>query len=287
MPTVLGKSREEASKILTAAGFQVSQKAIPRANAPVGKVIEQDPTAGSRVPKGSTVEITYSIGLGSAFIPDVKGTSKADAEQQLKKAGFQTTIRNQHSNNVKKGTVIGTDPSAGTKLERQKTVTILVSNGPNLVQVPSVVGLDQDTADTQLRDAGFKPHFQKQESSQTKGQVIDQSPSGGSSERKGTTVTVVVSKGLGDVTVPNVVGESKDAAISDLHASSLAARVVTQTTTDSNADGIVQKQTPGAGNRLPRGEAVTIFVGKFKEQTTTSSTTPTTTPTGSTTSPGG
>jgi beta-lactam-binding protein with PASTA domain/tRNA A-37 threonylcarbamoyl transferase component Bud32 len=287
VPTVLGRSREEASKILTAAGFQVSQKAIPRANAPVGKVIEQDPTAGSRVPKGSTVEITYSIGLGSAFIPDVKGTSKADAEQQLKKAGFQTTIRNQHSNNVKKGTVIGTDPSAGTKLERQKTVTILVSNGPNLVQVPSVVGLDQDTADTQLRDAGFKPHFQKQESSQTKGQVIDQSPSGGSSERKGTTVTVVVSKGLGDVTVPNVVGESKDAAISDLHASSLAARVVTQTTTDSNADGIVQKQTPGAGNRLPRGEAVTIFVGKFKEQTTTSSTTPTTTPTGSTTPPGG
>jgi serine/threonine-protein kinase len=117
---------------------------------------------------------------------------------------------------------------------------------------------------------------------QPKGQVIDQSPSAGSSERKGSTVTVVVSKGPGAVTVPNVVGESKDAAISDLHASSLAARVVTQTTTDANADGLVQKQTPGAGNRLPRGEAVTIFVGKFKEPppTTTSSTTSSTTSTG-------
>jgi serine/threonine-protein kinase len=108
--------------------------------------------------------------------------------------------------------------------------------------------------------------------------VIDQSPSGGSRARKGSSVTVVVSKGLGDVTVPNVVGESKDAAISDLHASNLAARVVTQTTTDANADGIVQRQTPGAGNKLPQGEAVTIFVGKFK-QTTTTTTTPTTTPT--------
>jgi serine/threonine-protein kinase len=282
VPTVLGKSKDDAVKILTDAGFQVSQKAIPRANTPVGRVIEQDPTAGSRAPEGSVVAITYSIGLGSAFIPDVKGTSKADAEKQLKKAGFQTTIKNEHANNVKKGTVIGTDPPAGTKLERQKTVTILVSTGANLVQVPSVVGLDQDTADTQLRDAGLRPHFQKQVADQPKGQVIDQSPSAGSSERKGSTVTVVVSKGPGAVTVPNVVGESKDAAISDLHASSLAARVVTQTTTDANADGIVQRQTPGAGNKLPRGEAVTIFVGKFKEPppTTTSSTTSSTTSTG-------
>jgi serine/threonine-protein kinase len=285
VPTVLGKSKDDATQTLTKAGFVVNPKGVPRANTPVGKVIEQDPTAGSRAPDGSIVTITYSIGLGSALIPDVKGATKADAEQQLKKAGFQTTIQNQHSDKVKKGTVIGTDPPAGTKLEREKPVTIIVSNGPNLVQVPSVVGLSQDAADTQLRDAGLKPHFQKQESSQAKGQVIDQSPDAGSSQRKGSTVTVVVSKGLGDVTVPNVVGESKDAAVADLRASSLAARVVTQTTTDANADGIVQRQTPGAGNKLPRGEAVTIFVGKFKEPTTTTSTTSTTTTGGGT--PGG
>ena len=285
VPTVLGKSKDDATKTLTNAGFQVSLIPVPRANTPPGRVIEQDPTAGSRAPEGSTVKITYSIGLGSAIIPNVKGTSKADAEKQLKDAGFQTTIRNEHSNNVKQGTVIGTDPPAGTKLERQKTVTILVSTGPNLVQVPSVVGLSQDTADTQIRDAGLKPHFQKQESSQAKGQVIGQSPSGGSSVRRGSSVTVVVSKGLGDVTVPNVVGESKDAAVADLHASSLAARVVTQTTTEPNADGLVQRQTPSAGKRLPRGEAVTIFVGKFKAPPPTTSTTTSTT--SSTTSTGG
>jgi beta-lactam-binding protein with PASTA domain/tRNA A-37 threonylcarbamoyl transferase component Bud32 len=284
VPTVLNKSRDDAAKILTDAGFQVFQKATPRANTPVGRVIEQDPTPGSRAPEGSTVTITYSIGLGKAIIPDVKGASLADAERQLKDAGFRTQVSHEHSNKVKKDTVIGTDPPAGTKLERNQTVTISVSSGPNLVQVPSVVGLNQDTADTQIRDAGLKPHFQKQESSQAQGQVIDQSPSGGTSVRRGTSVTVVVSKGLGDVTVPNVVGESKDAAVADLHANSLAARVVTQTTTDANADGLVQKQTPGAGNRLPRGEAVTIFVGKFKEPPPTSTTTSTTS---STTSTGG
>jgi beta-lactam-binding protein with PASTA domain/predicted Ser/Thr protein kinase len=282
VPTVLGKSKSDATTSLENAGFQVNAEGVPRANTPVGRVIEQDPTAGSRAPEGSIVKITYSIGLGKAIIPNVKGATLADAEKQLRDAGFQTTSRSEHSNKVKKGTVIGTDPPAGTKLAREKPVTIIVSSGPNLVQVPSVVGLSQDTADTQIRDAGLRPHFQKQQSSQAKGQVIDQSPSGGSSVRRGSTVTVVVSKGLGDVTVPNVVGESKDAAISDLHASSLAARVVTQTTTDANADGIVQRQTPGAGNRLPRGEAVTIFVGKFKAPppTTTTSTTSSTTSTG-------
>jgi eukaryotic-like serine/threonine-protein kinase len=282
VPTVLDKSKREATKTLEAAGFQVNAKGIPRANTPIGRVIEQDPTAGSRAPEGSTVTITYSIGLGKAVVPDVKGATLAEAEKRLKDAGFQTRVSRQHSNGVKRDTVIRTDPPAGTKLAREKPVTIVVSSGPNLVQVPSVIGLDQDTADTQIRNAGLKPHFQKQESTQPKGQVIDQSPSGGSSERPGTTVTVVVSKGLGNVTVPNVVGESKDSAIADLHASSLAARVVTQTTTDASADGIVQRQTPGAGHRLPRGEAVTIFVGKFKEPppTTTTSTTSSTTSTG-------
>ena len=74
-------------------------------------------------------------------------------------------------------------------------MTILVSSGPNLVQVPSVIGLDQDAADTQLRDAGLMPHFEKQESDAPEGQVIEQSPSAGSSVRKDTTVTVVVSNG--------------------------------------------------------------------------------------------
>ncbi len=283
VPTVLNKSKGEATKILTDAGFQVNPKGIPRSDTPVGRVIEQDPTAGSKAPDGSIVTITYSIGLGKAIVPDVKGMSLADAQKQLKDAGFLIDVVHEHSNKVKKDTVIGTDPPAGTNLERKQTVTINVSSGPNLVQVPSVVGLDQDTADTQIRDAGLKPHFQKQESNQPKGQVIDQSPSGGTNVRRNTTVTVVVSSGVGKVIVPNVVGESRDQATSDLRAAGLSARVVKQTTSDPNADDQVISQAPSAGTKLPRGEAVTINVGKFKAPTTTTTTTTTTTSSTSTT----
>jgi eukaryotic-like serine/threonine-protein kinase len=280
VPTVLGKSKDEATKILTDAGFEVAPSGVPRANAIPGKVIEQDPTAGSRAPEGSTVHITYTRGLGKAPVPDVAGKSLADAKKALEDAGFKTDVVQEHSDRVKSGLVIGTDPPAQTRFERGQAVTIRVSSGPNLAKVPSVIGLDQDTADTQIRDAGLKPHFQKQESSQPKGQVIDQSPSGGSSVRKNSTVTVVVSSGVGKVLVPNVVGESRDQATADLRAAGLAARVVKRTTTDPNADDQVIAQDPSAGTKLPRGEAVTISVGKFKEPPTTTTTTqPTTTST--------
>jgi eukaryotic-like serine/threonine-protein kinase len=281
VPTVIGKSRAEATQILTDAGFHVAASPVPRANALPGKVLEQDPTAGSRAPEGSTIKITYSIGLGKAPVPDVKGMSLADAEKGLEEAGFLTTVSHEHSNRVKKGIVIGTAPPGGTRLERKETVTIQVSSGPNLVQVPSVVGLDEGAADTQIRDAGLRPHFQKQESTEPEGQVIDQSPDGGSNVRRGSSVTVIVSGGVGKVVVPNVVGESRVQAGADLQAAGLNVRVVKQTTDDPNSDDQVITQSPNAGARLPRGEAVTIFVGKFKEPTTT--TTTTTTTTGSTT----
>jgi beta-lactam-binding protein with PASTA domain/tRNA A-37 threonylcarbamoyl transferase component Bud32 len=282
VPTVIGTSEAKATETLTAAGFEVAPRKIPRKDTPAGTVIEQDPTAGSKAPEGSTVVITVSAGLGKATVPDVKGEEAAAARERLQKLGFKIQVNRQHSDRVKEGIVIGTVPPAGTHLERESTVTLQVSSGPNLVEVPSVVGLDKGAADTQIRDAGLKPHFQKQESTQPAGQVIDQSPAGGSTVRRNSTVTVIVSSGIGKVTVPNVVGESSDQAKADLGAAGLNARVVKQTTDDPNAEDQVLSQSPTAGARLPRGEAVTIFVGKFKETTTTTTTTTTTSSTDTT-----
>ncbi|MFL5891804.1 MAG: Stk1 family PASTA domain-containing Ser/Thr kinase [Solirubrobacterales bacterium] len=281
VPTVIGEKQAKATEILEDAGFEVTPRKVPRANTPVGKVIEQDPPAGARAPEGSPVVITVSIGLGKAIVPDVKGAELADARKQLEDAGFKTEVTQEHSDRVKKGVVIGTAPPAGTHLELRSTVTIQVSSGPRVVEVPSVVGLDQGEAEGEIRQAGLVPRPHKQESTEPEGQVIDQIPDAGSSAQRGDSVTIVVSSGVGRVVVPNVVGESKDAAISDLHAAGLSARVVTQTTDDPNSDGVVLSQSPQGGGRLPEGEAVAISVGKFEEPTTTTTTstnTDTTTP---------
>jgi len=278
VPTVIGQKEDKATEVLENAGFVVAPREIPRADAVPQTVIEQDPTAGSLAPKGSTVTITVAIGLGKAPVPDVKGSELADAKKELEDAGFKTSVTHEHSDRVKKGVVIGTEPPAGTRLERKETVAIQVSSGPRLVNVPSVVGLDQGAAESEIRQAGLVPRVHKQESSEPEGQVIDQVPDGGSTAEKGRSVTIVVSSGPGAVVVPNVVGESKDAAISDLRAAGLSVRSLTQTTSDSSADGLVQRQAPRAGTHLPQGEAVTIYVAKFKEPppTTTTSTTTTT-----------
>jgi eukaryotic-like serine/threonine-protein kinase len=84
-----------------------------------------------------------------------------------------------------------------------------------------------------------------------------------------------VSNGPAPAVVPNVVGLSQDAAKADLKAAGLKVRVVKRSTTDPNEDGRVLDQAPSAGTRLPPGEFVTVFVGKFTAPTTT--TTPTTT----------
>ena len=285
VPTVIGEKEDKATQILEDAGFEVTPRKIPRANTPVGKVLEQDPPAGSRAPEGSSVVITVSAGLGKAIVPDVKGAELADARKRLEDVGFKPEVTHEHSDRVKKGVVIGTAPPAGTRLELKSSVTIQVSSGPRVIEVPSVVGLDQGEAEGEIRQAGLVPRVHKQESTASEGQVIDQIPDAGSSAQHGDSVTIVVSSGVGRAVVPNVVGESQDAAVSDLQAAGLSARVISQMTDDPNSDGVVLSQSPQGGSKLPEGEAVAISVGKFKEPTTSTTTTTTTDDGGTGTTP--
>jgi eukaryotic-like serine/threonine-protein kinase len=78
--------------------------------------------------------------------------------------------------------------------------------------------------------------------------------------------------------VPNVVGQSEEAARGDLEDAGLRVRIVRRTTSDPNEDDQVLEQSPSAGTRLRRGEFVTIFVGRFSEPTPPTTTTTPTTP---------
>jgi eukaryotic-like serine/threonine-protein kinase len=277
VPTVINKKQAKAEAILTEAGFVPVPVTSPRPGTLPGTVFEEDPPAGSLAPQGSRVTITVSVGLGKALVPPVAGEPLAQARKEIEDLGFRVKVKRQPSNSVTDGTAIGTIPPEGTKLQRKETVTLLVSSGRQQVQVPSVIGVQKDVANTELRDAGLVPRFQRRTSSAPEGQVLAQSPTGGTSVEKGSSVTVVVSGGVGTVVVPNVVGESSEAATGDLQAAGLGVRTVNQTTTDETADDQVLKQSPGAGRQLPRGETVTIFVGRFKAPPPTTTTTPPTT----------
>ena len=107
---------------------------------------------------------------------------------------------------MRAGLAIGTEPPAGSELERGKTVTLVISSGAKLVEVPSWSAFSRTLAESALRDAGLIPDIEQRDSDEPEGQVIDQDPAAGSTVKKHTTVTVVVSTGAGSAIVPNVVG---------------------------------------------------------------------------------
>jgi eukaryotic-like serine/threonine-protein kinase len=278
VPTVIGQSQAKARATLQNAGFEVAVKTVPRNTKP-GTVLEEDPPAGSRVDKGSTVTITVSAGLGTVIVPTVANQPERQALKTLRDAGLRPRERKRPSNTVKAGLAIGTVPAQGTQLQRGKTVTLLVSSGARLVQVPSLVGEQEDIATSELRGLHLIPNVERQDSDAPQGQVIAQQPGAGGTVKQHTTVTVVVSNGIGTAVVPNVVGESRDAARADLRVAGLGVRIVKRSTTDPGEDDQVLDQSPSAGTRLRRGEPVTIFVGKFTAPPPTTTTPTTTTPT--------
>ena len=108
VPTVLNKSKGEATKILTDAGFQVAPDPVPRANAIQGKVDRAGPARPDRERReGSTVTITYTIGLGKAPDPGCLGEEPLPRpRRQLKDAAASRRIPSQqHSNHVKTGSL--------------------------------------------------------------------------------------------------------------------------------------------------------------------------------------
>jgi eukaryotic-like serine/threonine-protein kinase len=93
--------------------------------------------------------------------------------------------------------------------------------------------------------------------------VFDQSPDAGTEATDGSTVTITVSSGPNTTTVPNVVGQEKDTAQSNLENSGFKVKVVSVAVSDPSQDNLVQDQDPQGGNDAPAGSTITIFVGKF------------------------
>jgi serine/threonine-protein kinase len=282
VPKVIGELQQQATRKLRHKGFHVATALAPNPKPP-GTVLEQDPRPGSVVDEGSKVNLSVSSGPGLGTVPKVVGDPVDDAVKALKKQGFTARVTHRFSSKAK-GHVIAQDPAAGARESRGSTVDVTVSKGRNLVTVPTVVGQQQADAETALRDAGLKPKPVTMNADQPDGQVINEDPSAGNSVDAGSIVTITVSNGAGSVVVPNVIGELADEARSTLRANGADnINVLERTTTNESEDGRVLDQAPSAGTRIRSSDTVTIFVGRFKPPTTTTTTPSTTTTTPSTT----
>jgi serine/threonine-protein kinase len=286
VPTVIGQPLSEARATLERKGFDVSVAKLESCKQK-DTVIEQDPPAGTEADDGSTVTLTVSLGQ-SVRVPNVVGQPVADATKELEDKQLLASPQDRASAK-KPGTVVGTDPPPTEEVPCQSKVTLFVSTGPNLVEVPSLIGSQQESAEAELRDLKLIPNVDTRNADEPEGTVIDQSPGAGESVKRGETVTIVVSSGAGSVIVPNVEGQPRETAVGRLQDLGISVDVVDQDTELESEDGRVLDQAPASGTRIRRGDTVTIFVGNFvpPETTTTTSTTTssTTTSTSTTTTP--
>ncbi|MER7972110.1 PASTA domain-containing protein, partial [Streptomyces sp. NPDC096080] len=219
VPPVLAKTQSEAGKKLSDAGLKLGE-VTHRYSDTVdrGTVISTDPKPGSRVRDHAPVALVVSDGPETVRVPALGGVALDEARARLKKDGLEPgMVTREFSEDVAKGSVIGTDPAAGTERRAGAAVALTVSKG-SPVDVPDVTGEDLADARQELQDAGLKVKVAAAQvnSEFDKGQVAAQSPRADSQLAEGDTVTLTVSKGPEQVEVPDVVGQSVDDATSAL-----------------------------------------------------------------------
>ena len=277
VPKVEGLSLSKARDRLERDGFEKVQVERERSNAEVDTVLRQDPDAGETAAASDTITLIVSRGPGNVRVPSVRNTSRQLAIRELQKQGLEVTADSAASNSIRKGFAIRTSPSEGTSVERGSRVRLFVSSGPARIEVPDVVGLTREAAETRLTRARLEVDVEQRDSDAPENEVISQSPSAGTNAQRDDEVTIVVSRGKQQTEVPNVTGLSLEDARRVLRAEGLGVTVRRRPTTTESDDGQVIDQRPSSGQDVDEGASVIIVVGNFEAPDEPPSTTPQTT----------
>ena len=164
-----------------------------------GYVYKQSPVAGRTVREGQSVTLTVSLGTQYVTVPDVTNYLQADAEQQLKNLGVSVLVTQAVDATVASGSVIRTDPAAGSQVAAGTTVVVYVSRPQvsTTANVPSLVGLSSvnDARTLLVQNKLGLGSTTEQYSDKPAGTIIGQNPAAGSTVKVNSRVSVTVSAG--------------------------------------------------------------------------------------------
>lgn len=196
VPDVVGKSVEQATYLLPKAGLELGDIKKVYSSEPENEVISQDPEAGDQVKKATQVDLVVSRGEKQVSVPDVTNKTFDEAKSSLEQAGFKVERTDESSGGVDEGNVIRTSPAAGTEAKKGSTVSVVVSTGPESVDVPDVIGDSESVAEAKLEDAGFTVVSKDVNTNPSNmyNKVTRQSPSAGTSLDEGSSVTIWVGR---------------------------------------------------------------------------------------------
>ncbi|WP_177001083.1 Stk1 family PASTA domain-containing Ser/Thr kinase [Streptomyces sp. cf386] len=193
VPDLQGYKLDKARSVLKDSGLQPGMKTETFSDdVPRGFVISTDPKIGTKVRSGAAVALTVSKG-SPVEIPDVTGGSLADARAELQEAGLKVKVASARVNSeFDAGQVARQSPADGGQAAEGDTVTLTLSKGPEMIEVPDVVGDSVDDAKAELEAAGFQVDEDRGLLGLFGDTVKKQSVDGGETAPKGSTITITI-----------------------------------------------------------------------------------------------
>ncbi len=208
----------------------------------------------------------YYFGVVNAKypVPKVTDMSVSEAELELAKYDFRTEIKRENNATVPKDTVIIQSPSEGTAIKKGETVTLVVSDGPNIRPVPDVTSLSEIVATKTLSDAGFvvKEVIKVNNDEYRFGTVCDQNPKGRISAVEGTEVTLYISLGKDTIIMPSLEGMTLEEAEEAIKSNQLSRGSVTYEISNDYEKGQVMYQSVKAYSDVSKNTVVNLTISK-------------------------
>ena len=260
VPTITATmTKAQAKEKVTSAGFNFVEMQDSDSGEPAGTFTKQSPKGDTQAVKGSDVKVWFSVGPKSVTVPDLSDYTQEDARNALEKLGFKVSsvTKTADSATIEKDKVVSTDPASGTSQPKGTTITLYISSG--MTKVPDgLIGQPKDTVLDKLSSMKFLPVVEQEASDKVeKGSVTRVNPGSGELVLQGSQITVYVSTGKPQVSVPNLLGNTIAVA-----KATLGSDFTLKVTGDATDDAVIETQNPEAGTQVDKGSTISVTAKK-------------------------
>jgi|GEM_PF-5061569 beta-lactam-binding protein with PASTA domain/tRNA A-37 threonylcarbamoyl transferase component Bud32 len=213
VPNLAGLSQKQASYELSSEDLKAVYKTSYSNKIPRGYVVSFSPKAGVKEKPGSIVKVIISNGKFPIKIPSFVNLTVQNYISLLKSEGFNTSLNYSYSSTIPNGQIISINPKVGSMLQPGNGIAIVISKGPQPIQVPAFGNLTLSQYSGELNELGFKTQLTYSYSNSVQnGQIISVNPLPGTYLVPGSAVVINVSLGPQLVKVPDVIGDKIDLA---------------------------------------------------------------------------
>ena len=211
--------------------------------------------------------ITGLLVVPEVTVPNLEGLTLEEAEERLQEVGLDFIINGEtHSDTIPVDHVVSQNPPAGRSVRQERVIELIISLGPDLVEVPNLIGRTEREARLLLDDLGLDIERSEEFSDDVEaGLIVRQDPGVGFQLARDETVHIIVSLGRKPFSLRNFHGWDIKDAREWINLYELVLRNIDEEYSDDLSEGKVISQHPEAGEMVQKGDPVDLVVSLGSE----------------------